>query len=55
MFFKVTYEGQLVCDSLDQLDEATQIAVELNEEAIKEGCEPLYIIEQQSSLEVYPS
>jgi hypothetical protein len=51
MSFKITYEGQLVSDSLD-LDEATQLAKEMNDEATKEGCEPLYVIEQQPSLEV---
>jgi hypothetical protein len=51
MLFKITYEGQVVSDSLN-LDEATQLKEELNEEAEADGCEALYEVEQQSSLEV---
>ena len=44
--FQVTYEGQVVSDSLS-LDEATALKEDLNQEAIEEDCEPLYKVEQQ--------
>jgi hypothetical protein len=49
--FKVTYEDQLVSTDLD-LNEATQLAEELNSEALQDNCEPLYQVEQQASFEV---
>ena len=46
MLFQITYDSQLVCENLE-LDEATQVSSQMNEEAAVEGDEPNYVVEQQ--------